>query len=72
MKISPEQARRNILAAYTKQHEEAVSALSSAMEQEREARYGKNVRKPTAVEEITNGLAAAILAARERKGDTAR
>jgi hypothetical protein len=31
MNISPEEARANIVAAYTKQHEEAVSALSSAM-----------------------------------------
>jgi hypothetical protein len=30
--IDPEEARANIVAAYTKQHEEAVSALSSAIE----------------------------------------
>jgi hypothetical protein len=30
--VTPEQAQANIVAAYTKPHEEAVSALSSAME----------------------------------------
>jgi hypothetical protein len=32
MKIAPEQARANIIAAYEKQHREGVSALSSAIE----------------------------------------
>jgi hypothetical protein len=32
MKISPEQARANIIAAYAKEHEAGVSALSSAIE----------------------------------------
>jgi hypothetical protein len=41
MKISPEQARANIIAAYTKQHEEAVSALSSAMDRVRGIRTAK-------------------------------
>jgi hypothetical protein len=30
--ISPEQARANIIAAYERQHQEGVSALSSAIE----------------------------------------
>jgi hypothetical protein len=30
--VTPEQARRNIIAAYTKQHNETVSALSAAIE----------------------------------------
>ena len=31
MKISPEQARSNIVAVYTKQHQEAVNSLNAAM-----------------------------------------
>jgi hypothetical protein len=69
MKISPEQARANIIAADTKQHKEAVSALSSAMEQEREARYGKATRKPTATEQLIEALSAALKGARARQSD---
>ena len=32
MKISPEEARANIIAAYTKEHQAGVSALSSAID----------------------------------------
>jgi hypothetical protein len=39
--ICAEQARANIIAAYTRQHEEAVSALSSAMERVRNIRTAK-------------------------------
>jgi hypothetical protein len=35
MNISPEAARANIVAAYTKQHQEGVSVLSAAIERVR-------------------------------------
>jgi hypothetical protein len=39
--VTPEQARANIIAAYTKQHLEGVIALSSAIERVK----GKEVKK---------------------------
>ncbi len=32
MKISPEEARANIIATYTKEHQEGVHALTSAID----------------------------------------
>jgi predicted transcriptional regulator len=39
--ISAEQARANIVAAYTKQHNEAVSALSAAIDRVKAAKEVK-------------------------------
>jgi hypothetical protein len=41
MNISPEEARANIVAAYTKQHNEAVNGLKAAFERAHGDRYGK-------------------------------
>jgi hypothetical protein len=67
MKISPEQARASIVAAYTKQHEEAVSALSSAMEQVKNNKIAE-VKKDTKAEAVSDSkpsLASLLLAVRE-------
>jgi hypothetical protein len=67
-KISPEQTRANIVAAYKKHYAEAISGLSAAMQQERQARYGNTVRKPTATEQLADALSNALERSRERKG----
>jgi hypothetical protein len=57
--ISPEKARANIIAAYTKQHEEAVSALSSAMER---MKGTKTEDKTETVSDLKPSLAELLLA----------
>ena len=61
--VSPEQARANIIAAYEKQHREGVDGLSSAIEREREARYGKVAPRVTAVDQLAIALEDARVAA---------
>jgi hypothetical protein len=68
MKIDPETARKNIRAAYNKHYAEAISGLSAAMQQERQARYGTATRKPTATEQLTDELSNALERSRNRKG----
>jgi hypothetical protein len=68
-KISPEQARANIVAAYKKHYAEAINGLSSEMQQEREARYGKIVRKPTTTEQLADALSNALERSRDRQSD---
>jgi hypothetical protein len=41
MRISPEEARANIVAAYTKQHQEGVDALSAAIDRVKGAKEVK-------------------------------
>jgi predicted transcriptional regulator len=67
MKISPEEARANIVAAYTKQHEEAVGALSSAIERVKGTKTTvvKEDTKAEAVSDSKPSLASLLLAVRE-------
>jgi hypothetical protein len=53
--ISPEQARANIIAAYTKEHEPGVHALSSAIERVKGA---KTEGKTQTVSDLKPGGAA--------------
>jgi hypothetical protein len=62
MKISPEQARANIIAAYTKEHEAGVSALSSAIERVKGA---KTEDKTKTVSDLKPSLAEPLLAGSE-------
>jgi hypothetical protein len=49
--------------AYERQHREAVDGLSSAIEKEYESRYGKAVRRVTAVDQLAIALEDARVAA---------
>jgi hypothetical protein len=60
--ISPEQARANIIAAYTKEHEPGVHALSSAIERVKGA---KTEGKTQTVSD--SNLAELLLAGRRSK-----
>jgi hypothetical protein len=62
MKISPEEARANIIAAYTKEHEAGVSALSLAIERVKGA---KTEDKTKTVSDLKSSLAELLLAGSE-------
>jgi len=59
MKISPEEARANIIATYTKEHQEGVYALTSAIDRVKGA---KTDDKTKTVSELKPSLASLLLA----------
>jgi hypothetical protein len=60
--ISPEKARANIIAAYTKQHSEGVDALTSAIDRVKGA---KTEDKTKTVSDLKPSLAELLLAGSE-------
>jgi hypothetical protein len=65
--ISPEKARANIIAAYTKQHNEGVDALSAAIDRVKgtKATVVKEDTKAEAVSDSKPSLASLLLAGRD-------
>jgi hypothetical protein len=67
MKIAPEQARANIIAAYERQHQEGVNALSAAIERVKatKATVVKKDAKAETVSDSKPSLAELLLFVRE-------
>jgi hypothetical protein len=63
MKVAPEQARANIIAAYERQHREGVSALTSAIDRVKASQTEKV--KPETASVRKSSLASLLLAGRD-------